>query len=142
MKPISHLPLQPALVPLTLLAMTAAAMSKASVPIANAGFESPAASDGGTASSPTGWSAFNGGAIQVLNPSSSSDLAAEAPEGLNVGLVTSSSNEDGLSQVERFLVDKKHDGAPLDPLSLHAASPPLKLSLPPAGGILVRVGRR
>jgi len=48
---------------------------------------------------------------------------------------------DGEIQVERFVVDEKHDCAALDPLSLDAASRTLRLSLPPATVILVRVSR-
>lgn len=68
------------------------------VSITNPGFETPALEDGGlqTGAVP-GWSAFNGATIAVLDPSSS-DLTGEAPEGENVGLITSSSSEDGFSQ--------------------------------------------
>lgn len=69
------------------------------VTITNPGFENPVLTDGSFQAGAPGWSAFNSATINVLNPSSAADLTAEAPEGANVGLVTSSAVEDGLSQV-------------------------------------------
>jgi hypothetical protein len=56
------------------------------------------------------WTIFNGGTVVILNPSSENDLTAEAPDGANVTTVTSSSNEDGLSQTlaSNLLVDSAY----------------------------------
>ena len=68
------------------------------LPIVNAGFEQPAVvNEGSTGPAPTGWSPSEGATVNVLNPSPS-DLSAEAPEGFNVVIVTSSALETGLSQ--------------------------------------------
>ena len=48
----------------------------------------------------------------------------------------------GELKVERFVVDEIHDCAALDPLSLDAANRTLRLSLPPATVIVVRVSQR
>jgi hypothetical protein len=79
--------------------MTSAAWASP-VAITNSGFEDPVLTDGslGSIGAVPGWSVFNSGTIRVINPSSAADLTAEAPEGANVVLVTSSANEDGLSQ--------------------------------------------
>jgi hypothetical protein len=70
------------------------------VTLTNAGFESPVvAGDGGSGGVPTAWTVFNSGAVITLNPSSSGDLTAEAPEGANVALVTSNAQENGLLQI-------------------------------------------
>lgn len=82
-----------------LLAMIVTASAQTPVAITNSGFENPVLTDGNLSSGAIpGWSAFNGGTLAVLNPSSDADLTAEAPEGQNVGLITSSLNEDGMSQ--------------------------------------------
>ena len=81
------------------LALAAPARAAIQIPIANSGFESPAvASDGAFGAAPTAWPAFDGGDIKVMNPSSVSDLTAEAPEGTNIGLIESTAVENGLSQ--------------------------------------------
>jgi hypothetical protein len=68
------------------------------LPVVNAGFEQPVVgNEGSTGPAPTGWSPSEGATVNVLNPSPS-DLSAEAPEGFNVAIVTSSALETGLSQ--------------------------------------------
>jgi len=69
------------------------------LPVRNAGFEQPVVgNDGSTGPIPSDWTALNGGAVNVLNPSTA-DLSAEAPEGFNVASVTSSALETGLGQI-------------------------------------------
>lgn len=82
------------------LALASAAWAATPLPLTNPGFEDPVLGDGNlTNNGVPGWTAFNSGAIAVLNPSESTDLTAGAPEGQNVALVTSTLSEDGLSQV-------------------------------------------
>jgi autotransporter-associated beta strand protein len=95
--------------PTTLLSLCLCATSWAAQPVTvtNAGFENPAvASDGALGAVPTGWSVFNGATVNTLNPSVS-DLSGQAPEGTNVGLVTSTNAENGISQIlaAPFLAD-------------------------------------
>jgi hypothetical protein len=83
----------------TTLLLSGTALFAQSVSITNAGFENPTLSDGAIQTNTVpGWTAFNGAAIAILNPSATADLTAEAPEGANVGLVTSTLAENGLSQ--------------------------------------------
>ena len=82
-----------------LLAALAPASAQTPVAITNSGFENPVLTDGQLSSGAIpGWSAFNGRTLVILNPSSATDLTAEAPEGQNVGVITSSSTEGGMSQ--------------------------------------------
>lgn len=79
-------------------ALSGGALATQPVAITNAGFELPVLTNGSISSGAIpGWSAFNSGVIAVLNPTVS-DLSGEAPEGENVGLVTSGTTEDGFTQ--------------------------------------------
>jgi autotransporter-associated beta strand protein len=106
MKTNSHNPI-PWLLASGLLAGSAA-WAAVPVTITNPGFEEPVLEDGDvhTGTIP-GWSGFNGGAIAVLNPTSSGDLTAQAPEGENVGVVTGSADENGFAQTlaSAFIAD-------------------------------------
>ncbi len=95
--------------PTSLLTLCLCATSLAALPITinNAGFENPAVGDGALGAPPASWTTFNGALVNTLNPSSTFDLTAEAPEGLNVVVVTSSNSVDGVSQTlaSNFLAD-------------------------------------
>lgn len=95
--------------PTSLLTLCLCATSLAALPITvnNAGFENPAVGDGALGAPPASWTTFNGAIVNTLNPSSTFDLTAEAPEGLNVVVVTSSNAVDGVSQTlaSTFLAD-------------------------------------
>ena len=68
-------------------------------PVVNPGFEDPVLPDAGyQAGPPPGWNAYNDGIIGVLNPTTA-DLDGEAPEGENIGLTSSTTNEDGFAQI-------------------------------------------
>ena len=80
------------------LGLAIPAMAQSPLTIANPGFEEPILANGAyQAGPPPGWNAFNGANVGVLNPTTG-DLPDEAPEGENVALVTSSVEEDGLTQ--------------------------------------------
>ena len=84
---------------LSLILLAGAAAASQPVAISNPGFETPALADGSIQNGNVpGWTAYNGGLIGVIDPSSAADLTAEAPEGENLGLITSSSTENGFSQ--------------------------------------------
>lgn len=93
----SHKSALPQLALLASLALTIGAFGQSPISINNAGFENPVIDDGAFSSGVPGWTAFNGGQIGVLNPAFA-DLSGGAPEGQNVASVTSSNNENGLSQ--------------------------------------------
>lgn len=83
----------------SLLSICLCATSWAAQPvtITNAGFENPVTTDGTLGAAPLNWTLFNGATVNTLNPSTF-DLSLEAPEGQNVGLVTSNNSENGISQ--------------------------------------------
>ena len=82
---------------LTSLAVAAPVFAAQPISVTNPGFEEPGLADGSLQANIPGWSAFNGGDVDLLNPAQS-DLTAEAPEGQNVAVVTSTAAENGLSQ--------------------------------------------
>lgn len=86
--------------PVSLLSLCLCATSWAAQPItiANPGFENPVTTDGTLGPAPSSWNLFNAATVNTLNPSAF-DLTAEAPEGQNIGLVTSGNSENGFSQV-------------------------------------------
>lgn len=91
----NHLPLR---LLATSLLLSSAVWAAQPVSITNAGFEDPVLANGAIQAGAPGWSAFNSGTISVLNPATT-DLSLEAPEGANVGVVTSTAAENGFSQI-------------------------------------------